>query len=59
MHLNRENLPLAIENFQSAIHSYRSQMAAGIKKNETDFKEHIFSYSGFLKEKYSLIKDSF
>ena len=59
IYLNREHLPLTIENFQSAIHSYRPQMAADIKKNEIDFREPIFSYSGFLKEKYSLIKDSF
>ena len=46
IYLNREHLPLTIENFQSAIHSYRPQMAAGIKKNEIDFREPIFSYSG-------------
>ena len=59
IYLNREHLPLTIENVWSAINSYRLQMAAGIKKNEIDFRVPIFSFSGFLNETHSLIKSRF
>ena len=59
IYVDGEHSTLTIENVLSASHSCRFQMAASIKTNKIDLREFVLYSTGLLKEKHSLIKNSF